>query len=113
MASYAKPPERNGKVAHIEWRIAQAQERIAHQMAFIEYLGMTGHDTRHAITFLRAMEDTLAVMCRCRDLMRLPTRTGADEPNNGEGAAPLPYRVPADTAGRAPRRTGRTPTRQG
>ncbi|HEU4328569.1 MAG TPA: hypothetical protein VFS21_35855 [Roseiflexaceae bacterium] len=71
-----EPPERNHPLAQAEQCIAQMQECIAHQMATIEWLGMTGHDTRPAAAYLREMHHTLAVMRRYYDLLRHAAAVG-------------------------------------
>jgi hypothetical protein len=77
MASY-KAPASVERIARAELHIAQAQERIAHQMAFIEWLVMTGRDSRAAASCLRTMEDTLAALRTSRDLIRRVAGTAHD-----------------------------------
>ena len=42
-----------------ETRLARAHERVAHQVALIEYLLLTGRDIRLALRVLQAMEQAL------------------------------------------------------
>jgi hypothetical protein len=81
MTTCPEPPERDYPLAQAERCIAQMQEGIAHQMATIEWLGMTGHDTRPAGACLREMHHRLAVMCCYRDLIR--HAAGGSEPDAG------------------------------
>jgi hypothetical protein len=63
-----------------ETRLAKAQEQVAHQMALIEYLLMTGRDIRLALRLLRTMQQAL-------DRLRLPGNTCAWRQAGREAAA--------------------------